>query len=363
MPRQFDNLQCLRGVACLLVVVYHVAQAEIGLGLGFNPLKPFRWFGYAGVDVFFVLSGFIIASSNRADLGRATQLPRYLFRRLWRIYPTYWFALLVCVAAALWNPTVALALWNRLPDSALLLPQSIEAAVLPVAWTLTFEVMFYLAFAALFLLPRRVALPVLLGWAVAVVGCSAAGVRPTGRYSSLPLNPLVLEFLAGCVLAWVPARLTGRAAAVVGVAALGWAAVASAVYFDANANRLPMNYLGRVIVYGLPAALAVLALTGWERAGGRIRSRWLLRAGDASYSIYLVHAPMMVLVTLLTMWVGLKHSRLGHTAWIGMMLVVGVVPGLLVYRFVEAPLLRLVKKPRPKLAVVEAEAIPVRRAA
>src|SRR5437763_1316729 len=97
MGRTYHNLQVLRGVACLLVVVFHVACIEGKYGLGFSPLRPVRWVGFAGVDLFFVLSGFIIAATCRADLGRPGRLPRYAFRRAWRIYPPYWFALAVMV--------------------------------------------------------------------------------------------------------------------------------------------------------------------------------------------------------------------------------------------------------------------------
>src|SRR4051812_18041777 len=93
MRERFDTLQALRGAACLLVVVLHTAGVEAKFGLRFAPLRPVQWFGYAGVDLFFVLSGFIIAATPRADLGRPRRLPAYLFRRAWRIYPTFWAVL------------------------------------------------------------------------------------------------------------------------------------------------------------------------------------------------------------------------------------------------------------------------------
>src|SRR4051812_5118943 len=93
MRDRFDSLQALRGVACLMVVCYHAAAAERGYGLSFSPLRPALWVGFGGVDVFFVLSGFIIATIGRPDLGRPDRLPTYLFRRFWRVFPTYWLAL------------------------------------------------------------------------------------------------------------------------------------------------------------------------------------------------------------------------------------------------------------------------------
>src|SRR5437588_671898 len=162
--RTYHNLQALRGVACLLVVVYHTASIESRYGLPFSPLNPVRWFGYAGVDLFFVLSGFIITATSRADLGRPGRLPRYAFRRAWRIYPAYWVALAVGVGvfAVLSPDPVFRTGWaTDLRDALLLTPRPELCRFLPVAWTLSYELMFYLAFAALFLLPRRFALPLL----------------------------------------------------------------------------------------------------------------------------------------------------------------------------------------------------------
>ena len=103
--------------------------------------------------------------------------------------------------------------------------------------------------------------------------------------------------------------------------------------------------------FGGAAAVAVLGLTGWERGGGRIGRRWLAAVGDASYSIYLVHAPMITLAMYLTILAGMPHNQTGHLAWLGLMLAAGVGPGLLFHRFVEAPLLRLGKRARPGPAV------------
>ncbi len=359
MHRTLHNLQALRGVACLAVVVYHVAQAEAGYGLGFNPLRPARWLGYAGVDLFFVLSGFIITATSRADLGRPAKLPRYLFRRVWRIYPTYWAGVglsAVLLAAA----TGAAGFGPGLAADLLLLPRDELPQVVPVAWTLRYEMMFYLAFAALFLLPARAAVPALAGWAAAVAAAGAAGQLPETPAGRMAASPFVLEFMAGALLAWWPARWSGRQAAGLVLVAVAWVAVASALVYRPDPNWLPTASWPRVLVFGPPAALAVLAAVGWERAGGRLRWRWLTAVGDASYSVYLTHAAAMVAAVVLT--AGLGHTRLPHLGWIALMLAAGVAPGLLLYRFVERPLLNLVKRPRKAVPPADAPA-PLRRAA
>jgi peptidoglycan/LPS O-acetylase OafA/YrhL len=363
---QFHNLQALRGAACLAVVVFHAATLEARYGLSFSPLKPALWLGYAGVDLFFVLSGFIIATVSRPDLGRPARLPKYLFRRAWRIYPTFWavLALSVAVMSPFADgpivPPVGTAAWF---DALLLLPGDGVLRAVGVAWTLWFELMFYAAFAALFLLPRRAAVPALLGWAAVVIAAHPS-TRPENRFIWLATSPFVLEFLAGALVAWCPARLTGRQAATLTAAAAAWCGVASAVLFHPDPAWLPLSELRRATVFGPAAALLVFALTGWERTGGRLRWRWLEAVGDASYSVYLLHFQLMLLVGFLSIHVGWPHSRGPHVVWLVAVLAAGVLPAMGFYRAVERPLLSLVKRKRREATpAAPVDAPPVRRAA
>ena len=365
MRERFESLQALRGVACLLVVAYHAAGWEARFGLGFNPLKPTTWFGYAGVDLFFVLSGFIIASTCRPALGRPGQLPSYLFRRAWRLFPAYWaaLALTIVVYCGLAEGWVFRPGWTaEVVDTLLLLPQVPTPRIVPVAWTLSYELMFYAGFAMLFLLPARAAVPALIAWAAVVLWCACAGHTPAGRYASLAVSPFVLEFLAGALVAWLPAKLSGRWAAAVFGLALAWCGVGLAATFDPDPVRLAVDPGGRVLVFGIPAAIAVFALTGWERGGGRMRRGRLSAVGDASYSIYLLHGPFLMLMMYLTMRANMSHTRVPHCAWVALIMAAGVLPGMLFHRYIEAPLLRLGKRKRPTAATVS-HAVPTRRAA
>lgn len=362
MGGKFQNLQLLRGVACLAVVAYHVAVMEAGFGLGQNPLKPLRWFGYAGVDLFFVLSGFIIATTCRRDLGRPAALPGYLARRLGRVYPPYWAALVFAAASyAFDNPgqLIAGSRPGELVDTLLLLPQPPLPRVMKAAWTLSYEVMFYLAFAGLFLLPRRLSGPALLAWAVGVVWASGTGFITLNRIVALAVSPFVLEFLAGCLVAAAPVALSGRAAAGVLTAAAMWAGVGSAVLYHPDANWLPERTLLRVGLFGPAATLAVFAAGGWERTGGRWNSPRLVALGDASYSVYLIHGPALIAVFDATAWLGWNHTKKLHLAWLVLMFVAGVVPGLLFHWWVERPLLRLVRRRTPAVN----DPVPLGRAA
>lgn len=348
MRPTLHNLQALRGVACLMVFGIHLGIWESHYGISRPLLTPLLWFGYAGVDLFFVLSGFLIAHTQWSAVGRPAKLPGYLFRRAWRIYPAFWVMMLLAVSA--------MELANAVPPAVdgdrsarwltwlSLFPTMTPNLYVPVAWTLPYELMFYAAFGLLLLTPRPVAPWLLVGWAVAVGAVAAT----TGwlYFSPLPLvqhavNPHVWEFLLGCGIAGL-LRLNvtrfGRVAVLLGV---GWAAAWVPVFNTAKTPyEMGMNPLLRVFVFGPAAALIVYGVVAVERRGGWVFPHWLQRIGDASYSIYLWHTPVG---TLLHDWTAKwwDHKLLPHLGWLAMMTAVGVGGGLLLHRWVEKPLLGL----------------------
>ena len=367
MREEFHNLQALRGIACLLVIAFHLAMVEASYGLGFNPLIAFRWFGFAGVDLFFVLSGFIIATTCRRDLGRPVRLPRYLFRRAWRIYPTFWAASGVAVGLSVFVFQVPVVLPSSIGDACetiLLFPAIESPPMMGAIWTLSYELMFYAIFAVFFVLPRRAAIPVLVVWAAAIVHAYFAGAIPKNRFMVLVLSPFVLEFLLGSLMAWCSARLTRRWAGALAVGSVLWCVVWSVGF-----NQLPRadwwvndSFL-RGVAFGVPAAAFVFAAIGWERTGGRVRPRWLEAVGDASYSVYLLHGPCMMAVILLTMKLHWSHLRLPHAGWVVFVFAGSVLPGMLFHRLVERPLLSLVKTRRPTVLILPLEPVTARTTA
>lgn len=362
MREQLHNLQALRGIACLAVVVFHVAGIEARFGLYFSPLRPALWFGYAGVDLFFVLSGFIIATTCRSDVGCPRRLPRYLLRRAWRIYPTFWAAYAITALVLGAMRTQPLDHWPPFSDAArglLLLPDDWVLKTVGVAWTLWFEVMFYAAFGVLFLLPRRLAFPALATWGGTVLAASLFGLRFENRIASQAISPFVLEFLGGAAAAWRPVRFSKRQALLLASSAAAWCLALSIALFDRNPEWLPSAAGRRVLVFGIPSTVLVLALAGWERSGGRLGWRKLEAIGDASYSIYLMHFLMLLVVHFAGTMIGLHHSRPLHLLWLAAMLSAGILAPMLFYRWIERPLLRLAK---PKQRTDSQDSVPARSA-
>jgi exopolysaccharide production protein ExoZ len=345
------NLQALRGVACLLVFVFHIRCWEIRAGATVAQplLGPLQYFGFAGVDLFFVLSGFVITWVNAAGLGDRGRLPSYVGRRLWRIYPVYWVCW--CAAVPLYLAMFASEARHALTARQvvrylLLLPTPEMNFFTPQSWTLTFEVGFYIAFALFFLMPRRAFLPLLGLWFVTVAGLiavPAAGWLRSGLATRLILNPIVLEFLLGCLVAIAIRRgWTGWGRSVLAAGIAGFVVGGLATYGGAPVLGGRLEF--RTALFGVPSALIVYGAIAVERVRGWVLPRWLQSVGDASYSIYLVH----YVVFDVTAWLldGLSHNLAMHLLRIGVMAVAGLTVGFLVHFGIERPLLALVQRRR-----------------
>jgi len=366
MTQQVHNLTALRGAACLLVILAHLQTWDAAFGAETPVLREARWVGVGTIDVFFVLSGFIITATNRRYFGRPSAAPGYLYRRAWRIYPTYWAA---TVLAALtgwalldWQPLSADALRNW-PAWLALVPTADLNPFIGQAWTLPYEVVFYAAFGVLLCVPPRAAAAALGAWAVAVAAAQTRPV-PAEPWLVVPLSPFVFEFLAGAAVAWLAGRgVRGwwRTALLVGVAYATVGIVLVAARPEPYGLALTDARL-RVLVFGPPAVLLVYAAVAAEGRWPRRVPGWLLRCGDAAYSLYLVH--FQVLLAAVVVGMKLPHTRLPHLLWLAATLTAMLAAGFAFYVLVEKPLLNIGRRRRkPSAPVVEPGIASTRRAA
>ena len=353
MRQHYHNVQALRGIACLFVVVYHLEVWDAAFGANTLILHWFQWFGFAGVDLFFVLSGFVIASTNRDNLGRPAALGRYLRRRFWRIYPTYWAAMLVsaAIAEAVLGKhhfdSTSLTAW---PWWLSLAPGGPANSVVDQSWTLIFEVMFYLAFGILLLVPRPLGRILLCSWGAAVAVAVTQRPALEDPLGAHPLNPFVLEFLGGCLIAgmaergwrgwWRPALGLGIAYAVVAV-------LLAATASDPGPYGIVVTKY-RVAMFGPSAVLILYGFVAAEGVFPRRVPGWLLWIGDASYSLYLSH--WSVLLVAVAVGLHLPHTRGPHLLWLAGTMAATIAVGLLFHAVVEKRLLGLSGRPRAETA-------------
>jgi len=319
MRAEIRMVQALRAVACLLVVTYHVRLAAGGAA------SIRAWpNGAAGVDLFFVISGYVMVASTRGPVARAYAWRVFLARRVRRIVPLYWLLTAakfgVTVAAPGLTPHTLPTLWNACA-SLLFIPARDAAGairpVLPVGWSLNFEFFFYALFtAALALRLSPLWLTPVLG-AVAVAGFFYSPAWPAPLVLA---NGMVLEFAAGMVLATAAWRPGGRAAVVLLGAALTLLLI------------LPQAGPWRFLLWGVPAAAVLAAALALESTLGARIPAWVLALGDASYAIYLVH-PFVVPVLAAR---GLAAAVLAVP--------VSVATGLTVHRQLDARLQRALRQ-------------------
>jgi exopolysaccharide production protein ExoZ len=288
------SIQVLRGVAATAVVVHHFYAPN-------NAASPAR-LGAAGVDLFFVISGFIMATI--AD-GRSPV--DFLRDRAWRIYPLW---LLSSLPLALFVGSDA----YQLLTTATLWPvwDTYRLPLNSVGWSLSFEMLFYCLF-AVGLATRWIVPFVLL--AVFIALGAILGDNPLLRFLG---NPLGLEFLAGVTIARLP--LDQRLGSF--VVAIGAALFTIAPHVDPNVLNGPAMF-SRVAGWGIPAALVVYGARSLEcHFAGRCWQLPLL-LGDASYSIYLFHRRLLAF----------------NLPWLsGALMAVAV--GILIHVAVERPLRR-----------------------
>lgn len=325
MSGRLESIQVLRGLAAWIVVFCHFWQGFFDFECG-NALTCFvAEKGNVGVDVFFVISGFVMVVTT---WGRNMTPQAFAAKRLARIVPAYWFWTLVVAVLALTLPAAV----NNYADastgevlssavlSVLFIPHDNPVVsglypLLTVGWSLNYEMLFYAVFAASL---------VLRGWkqlvAVAVLLLLVLGFYPWPfPFSEFLHNKLILEFLYGMGLGWcyatkrLPMPRAGGLLAVVGLALI---AVSTAQY--------------RAYTWGVGSLLIVYAALCLERYASL---GYLRRLGDLSYSTYLAHWPVIVILA------GVYRSMGNDTLWpffLVATVAVVVVLSELSFRFVEA---------------------------
>lgn len=349
---EFSTIQALRAIAALMVVYYHclIRWAELN-GVPENHIHPN---GSAGVDVFFVISGFVMVVSSQRLVGRDDGWRVFLWRRLIRIAPMYWLMTSVRLAWALHSahgeasdgPGIV-----NIVCSYLFLPSfdlhGQLRPVLAVGWTLEFEMLFYLVFAlalAWRMPPLRLLVPVF--GVLAVIAFVRTDEWPALSFFA---NVLPLEFVYGVILGTLTLRgeHLGRNPALVLVPV----SIAALLLLPAGPTLGAAQGVGRVtlrvLAWGIPALLLVSSAVALELQTGLQPPRWLRTLGDASYSIYLSHG--FVLFGLGAMLPKLHRPSL--VEWQGPMVLGGFllasVAGYLLYRLVEKPLTERLKAALP----------------
>ncbi len=344
-PEPLQCLQAGRALAALAVTAFHLSlmMGEPRYG-GDAVLWDWTQYGRLGVDFFFVLSGFVILHAHQMDIGRPSALPRYVWRRLVRVYPVYWLYTGV-FAALVW---AGLGRNSSLPSGVLdwvgawsLVRLSAAEPPLYVAWSLFHEMAFYALF-ALLVLHRRLGLCVILAWGLLCLWLGGHPGDDPGSIRLTYLSAVNLDFLLGMAACLLARRVRQWPVLLLG----------GTLLLGSIPGLWPLETRAAYLLAGTGMAAILCALAVLERARGCRFPAWWLRIGDASYSLYLLHLPIggLLLKAL---------SLLPLPAWFGPVSVAAVVlaatAGLsvLAYQAIEAPLVRRLRsawQPHPAAA-------------
>jgi exopolysaccharide production protein ExoZ len=328
------TIQALRAFAAASVVTHHILVVAVQKA-GYQYQFPST--AAAGVDLFFLISGFIMVYTHFEDFGEVGSSASFIWRRLIRVVPLYWIATTATIVLLLIVPgafsTQKVDLNNIVPSYLLLLsrePNGSLNTILPTGWSLCYEMYFYALFALQLFLSRRMFL--IAAGAVFAVGLAiyAAGID-VPAWATVAINPLLLEFYFGALIAFLFIKgydlppllaIVGVAASIVTVFLLG--------------DPVPVDWMMRVLYWGVPAAIILSAAISFERAGLRV-PRFLTALGESSYSLYLFH--IFLVVAFAKMW---SYAHLTETLPVyvlGLGSFVGAI-GIshMIYLYVEKPL-------------------------
>jgi exopolysaccharide production protein ExoZ len=287
--QRLDWLQCGRAVAAISVCCFHASERVMKHAPDLSVFGLFH-FGKLGVDLFFVISGFIICYIHDADIGRPRMLGRYAYRRATRIYPLYWLLLLAVLPLYLVFPDAGDGSARDLGSVIrcfFLLPNPPNGQIIGVAWTLVYEISFYAAF-ALLILNRWIGAALIAAWSLLIL-LNTLGVGVVQGYAAQFLGPRYFEFAVGAAVYYASQHWRPKGALLLSVIAM------AVLFTGGNVSPAIAAVLStvstQVLLAGLICGVAVLGLVT-EQKRSPTTSAWgraLTALGDASYSIYLFH--------------------------------------------------------------------------
>jgi peptidoglycan/LPS O-acetylase OafA/YrhL len=335
----------LRGVAVLLVLIHHVAGYE-SKASPVPLLGEHITAGKSGVDLFFVISGFVMVTISGQSHSKDSKPMAFLVRRALRIYPLYWCYTFLALLIFLIFPHLSIRSdglsTGRIAKSILLLPDQ-NVPIVGQGWTLIHEMNFYLTFAILLFFGSQARKIGLVFWAGAVSIFSFFWKPTLIDFSpftivliQLVFSPLTLEFLAGCLIAHLIAEGIGQSKSV-GIWTFFLGLLLLSMTWIPSISSMNLR---REFCFGLPATLMVYGAVTLERCVGFTGPKWLRSIGDASYSIYLSH--IFTLSLCIVVWKRFeKPGYFDNTFALTLMFAASIAIGILSYRHLEYPLIKI----------------------
>jgi peptidoglycan/LPS O-acetylase OafA/YrhL len=340
----FNNIQMLRAIAAAMVFFYHADAHYKVLGGGFRFFSAIAGIGFSGVDIFFVISGFVVAHTTLNQANTFNNAWTFARRRLLRIYLGYWpFFALTLALSYIYAPETLAEL--DLLGSFFLTTIEARRMVVYVAWSLTFELLFYATVTVAYALPATARRRMVQAGAVGIFLLMLLTLS-TPHSSVLMFLSFFLEFLAGVMVYLHRQRMTSRK--------LIWPLIlAVSVAFSIGSHLHATNDSVRIFTFGMGAlALVTLALV-LEQSLALKANKFCVAFGDASYTLYLAHPSLL---TVFYFW-GIRDFLGGQSAYFreaGFFLFLGLCfwVSRVLYMWMERPIYRWASSPRQTVNVL-----------
>ncbi len=342
---KLNSIQILRAIAVIMVLIFHTISTERKYS-NFEWLSFFEPIGLYGVDLFFVLSGFIITHISLKKLqdkyNKYQLIKEFLIHRILRIYPVYWIFSIIILAIYIARPEMVNSSSTTQPDilGSFLLTAPKDSLLLAVGWTLSFELYFYLVFGLVYALGKK-SLPFLwFAWAFLVSFFNLLFPESIINHHLLHIaaSPLVFEFICGSIVGyWAHSNPKNYKIALPSLAI----SIVYMIIIQKYNAELPEDW-SRSLLMAIPCALLVLANINLES-----HFKWpkpLILIGNASYSIYLSHVLVLSATGRILEKILPAFSPWAHFIWIITSIGLAIIFGILNYLFIEKPLLSLYSK-------------------
>ncbi|MFV8908094.1 acyltransferase [Serratia fonticola] len=329
------SIQVLRAIAALLVVMVHTTLKAQSMGFS---SKVFE-IGHSGVDLFFIISGFIMMMIG----ARENKFSIFMSKRIVRVIPLYYIITSFALVIYIINPSLIRGNQDGITvlNSYLLIPTEGKSFLLSVGWTLSYEMFFYLTFSLTLFIKssmKGIAASLLL-LAFVVLGKASDNVS-----INTFMSPILLEFAMGIACFYIYAFCSSRINENTRVMLSLLMIISAAAYVFSSEDPLFTIFNNRVIDLAVPMMLVFLAFCFVENKfktyKSNIISRLMAYIGDASYSLYLVHLFALGAIAKAFSTLGITNSF----AFISACLVISVVAGIACYEVIEKPVSSILKK-------------------
>lgn len=338
MHNKLQSIQALRGIAVILVTCFHIMSSQRKYDFESALLPHFLSIGFIGVDIFFIISGFILTVITKDYFGNRSKFFKFAYFRFTRIYPLYWLYTLLLLPVLFFKPDL-ITLEVDLISSFLLLPSDKMPLVL-VGWTLVYEVYFYVIFSFFILFGTHDKLHRYAFLWFLFISIGSVVFDQNSILLHFITNPWGIEFIFGMIIGKyyltsdtkTPFGIFGIILALIGFIFI--------VYYDEGVFLNIEGWL-RIPTYGLAALLLVVSTIQLEKQGF-IFNKFLLYIGDASYSIYLSHL-FIINVIGKVFSIFSQHTFFSEFITVVTMFAASFIIGFLSYRFLETPMINFTK--------------------